>query len=476
MPNHMLNFHRMITKEQINQLKENNLPQLYKLLQEGLDNRELLFILENLGFLPSNFNGEVLIPYIQHPNSNIRFWAIKNIGKICRADYLELLYKIATKDPDSMVRREAVSSIGRMRLKQAETMLISLLDDNDPKIVLQAIRGLLIFKDDQKIRTKLIELQNHPNEMVQSVIRREFAKNSKDKSFTPHPDSPDFLKDTVVNGDVREVLKYVPDESIHLTFTSPPYYNARDYSIYPSYNAYLDFLTDVFTQVHRITKEGRFLIVNTSPVIIPRVSRAHASKRYPIPFDLHARLVQNGWEFIDDIIWLKPETSVKNRNAGFLQHRKPLAYKPNPVTEYLMVYRKQTDKLLDWNINQYDWETIEQSRVRGSYETSNVWKIDPTFDKVHSAVFPLELCNRVIVFYSYKGDLVFDPFAGSGTFGKAARNLGRYFFLTELEPKYVERMKVDLGKPSLFTNRKTRFLTLQEFIDERTRKGNDDSN
>lgn len=460
----------MITKEQINELKENNLSQLYRLLQENLDTRELLFVLQNLGFLPSNFNGEILIPLLQHPNSNIRFWAVKNIGKICKSDYLEMLYRIAKQDPDSMVRREAVSSIGRMRLKQAENMLASLLDDNDPKIVLQAIRGLLVFKDDPKIREKLSGLQNHPNEMVQSVIRREFAKNREDKSFTPHPESPDFLKDTVVNGDVREILKYVPDESIHLTFTSPPYYNARDYSIYPSYNAYLDFLTDVFIQVHRVTKEGRFLIVNTSPVIIPRVSRAHSSKRYPIPFDLHVRLVQNGWEFIDDIIWLKPETSVKNRNAGFLQHRKPLAYKPNPVTEYLMVYRKQTDKLLDWNINQYDWETVDQSRVRGSYETSNVWKIDPTFDKVHSAVFPLELCNRVIVFYSYKGDLVFDPFAGSGTFGKAARNLGRYFFLTEQEPKYVERMKID------FSNRKTRFLTLQEFIDERTRENNDNTN
>jgi len=47
-----------------------------------------------------------------------------------------------------------------------------------------------------------------------------------------------------------------------------------------------------------------------------------------------------GWEFIDDIVWVKPEASVKNRNAGFLQHRKPLGYKPNAVSEMLMVYRK----------------------------------------------------------------------------------------------------------------------------------------
>jgi len=466
----------MITKEQISELKKNNLPELYKLLQRNLDNWELLFILENLGFLPSNFDGEQLIPFTHHPNSDIRFWTVKNIGKICKAHYLRLLYEIAKHDPDSMVRREAVSSIGRMRLKPAENMLISFLSDDDPKVVLQAIRGLLVFKNDENIKSKLVELKNHPNEMIQSVIRREFSRNGKVSPSIPHPTSPDFLKDTVINGDVRKVLKHVPDESVHLTFTSPPYYNARDYSIYVSYNAYLDFLMEVFNEVHRITKEGRFLIVNTSPIIIPRVSRAHASKRYPIPFDLHSRLVQNGWEFIDDIIWLKPETSVKNRNAGFLQHRKPLAYKPNAITEYLMVYRKQTDKLLDWNMNQYDWDTVQQSRVKGDYETSNVWKIDPTFDRVHTAVFPLELCNRVITFYSYKGDLVFDPFGGSGTLGKAARNLGRYFFLTEQEPKYIERMKLDLAKPNLFDSRKTRFLTLQEFIEERTGKNNDDIN
>jgi DNA modification methylase len=121
-------------------------------------------------------------------------------------------------------------------------------------------------------------------------------------------------------------------------------------------------------------------------------------------------------------------------------------------------------------MNQYDWNTIEKSRVMGKYETSNVWKIDPAFDRVHTAVFPIELCNRVITFYSYRGDLVFDPFGGIGTLGKAARNLERYFFLTEKEAKYIERMKSDLCRLSLFGKRETRFLTLQEFITDREGK------
>jgi DNA modification methylase len=64
-----------------------------------------------------------------------------------------------------------------------------------------------------------------------------------------------------------------------------------------------------------------------------------------------------GWEFIDDIIWVKPEASVKNRNSGFAQHRKPLGYKANAVNEYVMVYRKATDKLIDWN------ETVDKCTV-----------------------------------------------------------------------------------------------------------------
>lgn len=194
------------------------------------------------------------------------------------------------------------------------------------------------------------------------------------------------------------------------------------------------------------------------------MSRSHSSKRYPIPFDLHPYLVKNGWEFIDDIIWQKPDYSVKNRIGEFMQRRKPLDYKPNAVTEYLMVYRKETNKLIDWNIRSYDKETIQASRVPNGFETTNVWKIEPCFDKIHSAVFPAELCKRVIQYYSFKGDLIFDPFAGSVTVGETARALGRKFFLTEKEATYFEYMK-SKEKPCLFEKEATKFLTLNEFIE-----------
>ena len=454
-----------ISKEYIKELKQSGNGALSALVKDNYTNSgNIIYILENLGYIPTTFDYQWIVDLLDYPNEDVRFWAVKNIGKLTSDVFLERLFQIATHDESTMVRREAVSSIGRMRNKKGIPLMKKMLLDSDPKIVCQAIRSLLVFKGDANIDSTLKELVNHENEMVRTVIYKEFfAQKKNDKSVLPHAETYSYLKNVIVNGDVRDVLKLVPDESIHLTFTSPPYYNARDYSIYPSYDDYLKFLEEVFSETYRITKEGRFLIVNTSPVIVPRISRSHSSKRYPIPFDLHHYLVQMGWEFIDDIVWVKPEYSVKNRIGGFQQHRKPLAYKPNSVTEYLMVYRKQTEKLIDWNIHQYDLETINNSKVKDGFETTNVWQICPKSDKIHSAIFPVELCQRVVEYYSFKGDLIFDPFGGSGTLGRTAKSLGRRFFMTEKEPKYFEYMKTFQPKSNLFEKEATKFLSLEQF-------------
>ncbi len=425
----------------------------------------IIKLLDRLGRLNKDFDTQPLLNLLKNNNEKVRSLAIKNLAKIGNTELVDVFINAIETDNSSIVRREAVSGIGRLRDISNKQILFKYLNDSDPEIVLQAMRGLLVFKEDKNVQERLKQLSDHPNEMIQEVIKKEFYSVSSNGFDPNHITSPDFMKNTVVHGDVREILKFVKDESVHLTFTSPPYYNARDYSIYSSYKEYLDFLEEVFKEVHRITKEGRFFLLNTSPIIIPRVGRQYSSKRYPIPYDIHSLLVKMGWEFIDDIIWLKPEASAKNRNAGFLQHRKPLGYKPNACTECVMVYRKKTDKLIDWNIKQYPEKIVEESKINGDFESSNVWKIDPTFDKTHSAVFPIELCNKVIEFYSFKGDLVFDPFAGSGTFGKSALNLDRFFFLTEKEKEYFERMIDNLSQTKIFsdTTFKPKFVSTEDF-------------
>ena len=455
-----------LTKEYIENLKKESEQAIISLVSKySNDNSKITFILNNLGYLPKNFEGNWLFNYSNHDNHKVRLAAIKNIGKLKLNGELGQLYKLLATENITEIRREIVSSIGRQKDKSSIEVLLKSLKDKDPKVVCQAIRALLVFKKDNKIIRELKKLKNHPNEMIHFIIEKEFFHISSIESELHHTQTFDFLKNVIVHGDVRETLKHIPIESVHLTFTSPPYYNAKDYSIYSSYQEYINFLEVVFKQIHRITKEGRFLLINTSPVIIPRVSRQYASKRYPIPFDLHHYMIKMGWEYIDDIIWVKPEASVKNRIGGFQQHRKPLGYKPNPVTEMIMVYRKKTTKLLDWNIRQYPKDTTEKSKVYNDFESSNIWEISPTYNKNHSAVFPKLLCEKVIKYYSFEGDLVFDPFAGSGTFGKVAKSLNRLFLLTELNREYFDYMKSSIGSNTkgIFDNHKTKFLSLKEF-------------
>ena len=432
-------------------------------LSPNIEEQQLLFTLKNIGKLPKGFDGQLFVPLLKHNNPKIRCLAIKNIGKLKDESFLKRLTSFAETEKNTLARREAVSAIGRLKTENAIPILSKFITDTDPKVILQALRGLLYFKEHPEVKSALITVTDHPNELIREHIAREMQSHDQTSvsRAQDHSVSPDTLKNITVCADVQDVLKVVPDESIHLTFTSPPYYNARDYTIFQSYEAYLDFLTAVFRETHRITKEGRFFVLNTSPVIVPRISRAHSSKRYAIPYDIHPRLTEIGWEFIDDIVWLKPEYAAKNRNGGFFQHRKPLGYKANSVTETVMVYRKKTDKLIDWNLRQYDEDTIAASKVLGEYEKTNVWQINPATDKVHPAIFPPELAARVVQFYSFKGDLVFDPFGGSGTVGHVALLHERYFFLCEKEPEYVDRAKQMLDT-SLFSGMNPQVLSLAE--------------
>lgn len=463
----------MLTKKRIDSEKVNPDSTFFRdALAPTHETSKLLYLLDNLGKLPSGFNGEVFIPLFSHPNTKVRRLAVKNVGKLKNECFLETLTTFAHNEVDSLTRREAISAIGRMRSERAIPVLIHFLTDTDPKVILQGLRALLYFKEHPEVEEGIAILREHPNEMIREHF--ENAKTDKAPSVAKqsHSMSLDALKNVIVCADVQEAFTVIPDESVHLTFTSPPYYNARDYTIFKSYKAYLEFLTDVFKETHRITKEGRFFVLNTSPVIVPRISRAHSSKRYAIPYDMHPRLTEMGWEFIDDIIWIKPEYSAKNRNGGFFQHRKPLCYKANSVTESVMVYRKKTSKLIDWNLREYDDDTIEASKVRGAYEKTNAWEISPVTDKGHPAVFPTELASRVIQFYSFIGDLVFDPFSGSGTVGRAAVAHNRYFFLCEKEHEYVEYMK-QTWRTSTFHNSKLKVLSLTELknkVPERCQK------
>lgn len=257
-------------------------------------------------------------------------------------------------------------------------------------------------------------------------------------------------RNTIALGDAEIVLQDMAARSVDLIFTSPPYYNARpEYSDFVTYEEYLLKIRKIIQNCHRVLNEGRFFIMNISPVLLRRASRSEASKRIAVPFDMHRIFIEEGYDFIDDIIWVKPEGAgwATGRGRRFAADKTPLQYKPVPVTEYVLVYRKHTDKLIDWNIHDYPNQSIvQESKITGAYDVTNIWKITPAHDKRHPAIFPTELAERVIKYYSFKTDVVLDPFAGIGTTGKAAINLGRRFVLIEIDTNYIETIKHDIRK------------------------------
>ena len=258
------------------------------------------------------------------------------------------------------------------------------------------------------------------------------------------------LRNTVGLGDCEVLLQEMPAESVDLIFTSPPYYNARpEYTDYVTYEEYLLKIGKVIQSVHRVLNEGHFFAMNSAPVLVRRARRSESSRRIGVTFDIHRIFIEEGFDFIDDIIWVKPEGAgwATGRGRRFAADRNPLQYKAVPVTEYVMVYRKHTDILIDWHIrNHPDPKTVKASRVPENYERTNVWKIHPANHPDHPAVFPLELAEKVITYYSFKNDVVLDPFAGIGTVGRAAAKSGRRFVLFENNPNYVEIIRKDVGK------------------------------
>jgi DNA modification methylase len=320
---------------------------------------------------------------------------------------------------------------------------IPILDENKERLgelVIEARTGEIDPTKSSDINVMLKKI------LTQGIITMDKKSNKTDKSVVARSE----LRSTIIQGDAEVTLAELPSESIDLVFTSPPYFNARpDYSEYAVYEEYLSKMRKIIQQSHRLLSEGRFFVINVSPVLIRRASRSESSRRIAVPFDLHRLFIEEGFDFIDDIIWEKPSGAgwATGRGRRFAADRTPLQYKAVPVTEYVLVYRKKSEKLIDWNIrNHPDQEAVQRSKVGDDYERTNIWKVSPSHSKDHPAIFPDELVSRVIKYYSFEGDVVLDPFAGSGTLGRVAFELKRRFVLSELDPDYVEVIKKNLTK------------------------------
>ena len=197
-------------------------------------------------------------------------------------------------------------------------------------------------------------------------------------------------------------------DSVALTVTSPPYWNAIDYDIhasdkaqhyrtrkyaqgYADYEEYLDWLERIFKEVLRVTKPGGFCAIVIGTVLLN-------GQHYPVPFDLIARLSRSGWQFHQDIIWHKCTAGVK-RAGVTIQKPYPGYYYPNIMTEYILVFRKPGDPIYR--------QASEDEKKQSAYPinrlftmdiANNVWHIAPVPPDMidHPCPFPEEIPDRLI--------------------------------------------------------------------------------
>ncbi|WP_297204531.1 site-specific DNA-methyltransferase [uncultured Brachyspira sp.] len=364
---------------------------------------------------------------------------IKELGLKKSEENLDLLISMFNSSNYNIeLKREIVSSIGRQKNDEKILNFIknNVYSCNIMELVYQMYRTCLYKQKNNYNFHKLgDDIYNYFDNEVLIKMKEYYKYKSKSSSSNTNRIKK-ITKPTLLCGDNINTIKKIPDGEVQLIFTSPPYYNAREYSNYKSYKEYLNKMFLTLKECNRVLEDGRFIIINISPVITKRVGREFESIRYPIHFDFHNLLLKSNFYFVDEIQWIKPEVTVKNRNGGYQQTRMPLSYKPNCINESIMVYRKNSNFLLDKNIKKYSKSLANDKNI--PIDTSNCWYISPKSSKVHPAVFPEELCRKILTYYSFKYDTVLDPFAGIGTFGKVALEMERLPILCEINKKYYD--------------------------------------
>jgi modification methylase len=250
----------------------------------------------------------------------------------------------------------------------------------------------------------------------------------------------------MILGDARD-LTFISGESVHLVATSPPYFNLKSYASdadgrqlgrIDDYEHFLDELDRVWGECARILVPGGRICCVIGDILIPR--RADGRHRVlPLPSDIQVRSRKNGLDNLTPILWFKignrtneagggssgyygkpyqPGAIIKNDIEHVVMLRKPGGYRTTPMIQRALSMI-QRDEMNAWM--RPVWSDIRGASLRDG----------------HPAPFPLEMAERLIRMFSFAGDVVLDPFAGSGSTATAAIRAGRNSISVEVEEEYL---------------------------------------
>jgi len=241
-------------------------------------------------------------------------------------------------------------------------------------------------------------------------------------------------------------MEEIKDKSVHLMVTSPPYFNAPfDYkNLFKDYSHYLSVLERVAREVFRVLQDGRIAVLNIDDMLVN-------GEKFPIVADATKIFINAGFRYRDRIIWKKPDgyLRISRRSGVLLQNPYPMYFYPDNLLESILIFQK----------GKFDYRSIpndvrEASKIDVKEFSDNkwymtIWEMTNVLpgSKLEKdiAAFPEELPYRIIKLFSYVGETVLDPFVGSGTTMKVARNLGRNSIGIEINKSYISIIKKKLG-------------------------------
>jgi DNA modification methylase len=231
--------------------------------------------------------------------------------------------------------------------------------------------------------------------------------------------------DAVLLGDVREALRRLPKETVHLAVTSPPYNVRIPYAGYSDDLAakeYLAWLKDVWRDLYRVLVPGGRFALNVAPTSIKAFR--------PIHHDLSTDLRDLGYIMRTEVIWYK---QTMGRRTAWGSWRSPSNPHIIPSWEYVLVFSKG-----QWNLPGRK-EDIDVSSEEFQKISDGFWQIPPERSRRgHPAPFPEALIERLVKFYTYRGNTVLDTFGGTGTVATVARRLGRHYLSIDSSSEYCE--------------------------------------
>ena len=252
------------------------------------------------------------------------------------------------------------------------------------------------------------------------------------------------MKDFIFNKDCLECMLSLPKESVDMVITSPPYNVNIDYKNKVgdslSLSEYLDFTSDWVSGCYELLKSGGRFALNIGKVFKDSEDNPYHTNEYILPL-----ILSKGFKLKCEIIWMKRPAERQTGGSAWGSWLTAKSPSIRAKYEYLWIFYKD-----DWTLE----DGVSDITVKEFMEyTIDLWVVkDDDYDHPyidHPVPYPIELVNRLLKLFSYKGSLIFDPFLGSGTTALAAKQLQRHYLGCEINPDYFELAKGRLQQTQL---------------------------